>query len=195
MALFVVIMLAGVAGDLLSKHYVFAALLSDPSLPQRINGLRTRQDQPTPPQQILAELHLYRQIAPGLRFTLSTNPGVVFGTPMSWPLVSVATILTLVVVSVFFAVSPPRAHWTHTALALIAAGALGNLYDRLLAQVTLAGMEPIRHQVRDFIDCSQIGYKWIFNVADVYLVVGVAMLVLHWLPDGRRAAKARAAAR
>ncbi|MCJ7544494.1 MAG: signal peptidase II [Phycisphaerae bacterium] len=186
-----VIALAGLAGDLLSKHYVIGALLSDPSLPERIDGVRMHHDQATvPPQQILGELHLYRQIAPGVRFTLSTNPGVVFGTPMSWPLVLVATILTVVVVSLFFGVAPARAYWTHTALALIAAGALGNLYDRLLAQVALPGLEPIRHQVRDFIDCSQIGYKWIFNVADVYLVVGVAMLVLHWLTDRRTSARA-----
>jgi lipoprotein signal peptidase len=190
----VTLMLAALAGDLLSKHAVFAALLNDPSLPQRIDGLRMhhgRED--LPPQQVLAELHLYRQIAPGLRFTLSTNPGVVFGTPMFWPLVSGATIVTIVLVAAFFALSPARAYWTHVALAWIAAGALGNLYDRLLAQVRVADLEPIRHQVRDFIDCSQIGYRWIFNLADAYLVVGVLMLILHWLSDGRRAAKARAA--
>jgi lipoprotein signal peptidase len=186
--------LAALAGDLLSKHYVFAALLSDPSLPQRIDGLEMHHGRETlPPQQALAELHLYRQIGPGLRFTLSTNPGVVFGTPMFWPLVSGATILTVALVGAFFALSPARAYWTHVALAWIAAGALGNLYDRLFAQVRVGDLEPIRHQVRDFIDCSQIGYRWIFNLADAYLVVGVLMLILYWLCDGRRAAKARAA--
>jgi lipoprotein signal peptidase len=193
-ALFVALTLAALAGDLLSKHYVFAWLLNDPSLSQRIEGLRMhhgRED--LPPQQVLAELHPSRRIVPGLAFTLSTNPGVVFGTPMFWPLVTGATIVTIVLVAAFFALSPARAVWTHVALAWIAAGALGNLYDRLLAQVRVADLEPIRHQVRDFIDCSQIGYRWIFNLADTYLVVGVAMLVLHWLCDGRRAAKARAA--
>ncbi len=192
--LFVVLVLVGLGGDLLSKHCVFTALLSDPSLPQRIEGVRMHHDQgQMPPHQVLAELHLRRRIAPRLYFTLSTNPGVVFGTPMSWPLVSAATIATVVLVGVFFALSPARAHWMHVALALIAAGALGNLYDRLFAQVVLPGLEPIRHQVRDFIDCSQIGYKWIFNLADAYLVIGVAMLILHWLLGGRRTTKVRPA--
>jgi lipoprotein signal peptidase len=192
-ALFVVLTVAALAGDLLSKHFVFAALLNDPSLPQRIEGLKMRHGlEDLPPQQVLAELRLYRQIVPGLRFTLSTNPGVVFGTPMAWPLVSGATILTVVLVVVFFAWSSARAHWTHVALAWIAAGALGNLYDRLLTQVRVGDLEPIRHQVRDFIDCSQIGYRWIFNLADAYLVIGVGMLILHWLWDGRRSARARA---
>ena len=50
-----------------------------------------------------------------------------------------------------------------------------------------AGIEPIRYHVRDFIDCSEVPlplgfrYVWIFNVADVLLVVGVGILLVHWL--------------
>jgi lipoprotein signal peptidase len=56
---------------------------------------------------------------------------------------------------------------------------MGNLYDRILARVVLpGGGGTIRHQVRDFIDCSEI-IEWpIFNVADSLLVVGVAVLIL-----------------
>ena len=192
LVLFVAIVLAGLAGDLLSKHYVFSSLLSDPSLPQRIAGVRMQHGQAAvPPQQALAELHLHRLIVPGVRFTLSTNPGVVFGTPMPWAIVTVVTAMALVLIAVYFAMSPARACWMHIALALVAAGALGNLYDRVFAQVTLPGLEPISHQVRDFVDCSQIGYKWIFNVADAYVVVGALMMAFYWLRDGRKA-RARA---
>jgi signal peptidase II len=175
----------------MSKHYVFKTLLDDPSLPQRLESVRTPHGQPQPPERLLAEMGLSRQVIPGVRFTLSMNAGVVFGTPMPRPLITAATVVTVAVVMAFFAASPARARWTHTALALVAAGALGNLYDRLFAQVPLPGLEPIRHQVRDFIDCSQIGYKWIFNLADAYLVIGAAMLIFHWLLEGRRAAKVR----
>ena len=41
-------------------------------------------------------------------------------------------------------------------------------------------MDPILRNVRDFIDCSDLGYPWVFNVADVLLVIGVAILGLHW---------------
>ena len=65
----------------------------------------------------------------------------------------------------------------HAALAFILAGALGNLYDRLFGAVSIPGFEPIRYQVRDFIDCSELYYRWVFNVADMLLVIGVAMLI------------------
>ena len=83
-------------------------------------------------------------------------------------------------------------------MALILAGALGNLYDRLLSRVALPGFPPIEREVRDFIDCSRIPlpfgfrYKWIFNVADVWLVLGVIVLMLYWLivrPEPARPSK------
>ena len=35
-------------------------------------------------------------------------------------------------------------------------------------------------QVRDFLDLSDIGYPWVFNVADVLLVAGVGILMIAW---------------
>lgn len=57
----------------------------------------------------------------------------------------------------------PRSALARTALALIAAGAAGNLIDR----AALGG-------VTDFLD---LGWWPVFNVADISLNVGVAMLV------------------
>jgi signal peptidase II len=69
----------------------------------------------------------------------------------------------------------------HVSLALILGGAAGNLYDRLFSAVRLPGLEPIRGHVRDFIDCRDLAYPYIFNVADALLVAGAAMILLHWL--------------
>ena len=77
----------------------------------------------------------------------------------------------------------------HVALAFVLAGALGNLYDRLWSQVRLPGDGVIKYEVRDFIDCSGLYYPWVFNVADVLLVVGVAMLLLHSFLAERKAKK------
>ena len=77
------------------------------------------------------------------------------------------------------------------ALGLILSGALGNFYDRMLAAVHIPGIaEPIVGQVRDFLDFSQISilgvnYPYVFNVADVWLVVGVIMLMLYWVFAGK----------
>ena len=111
-----------------------------------------------------------------------------------WPpwAVAGATLLTIVLVSYFFGTSPANGRWMHVALAMILAGAVGNLYDRLLATVHVPGIaQPIAGQVRDFLDFSEIrvggvNYPYIFNVADVLLVVGVAMLMLHWLLAARK---------
>jgi signal peptidase II len=167
--------------DLASKHYVFASMLRDPHLPRRIRQVQLASDQTLTSGQVLRQLHLSRQVLPGVRFTIATNPGVVFGLPMPRWAVLATTAITIALVTFFFAGSHPNAWFTHTAMACILSGAMGNLYDRMFSEVALPGMEPIRRQVRDFIDCSQLHYYSVFNLADALLVIGAAMLVLHWL--------------
>ena len=53
-------------------------------------------------------------------------------------------------------------------LALVAGGALGNLYDRIVYTA-----------VPDFIDLHFYGFHWfVFNVADIFITVGVFCLIL-----------------
>lgn len=187
--LFVSLAAVGLTGDLLSKHHVFKSMLADPSVPERIGQFRALSATELASTDILNLLRIQREISAGVRFTLSTNPGVVFGLPMPRLVIAGATVLTIALVLYFFASTDGRAYWSQAAMALILAGALGNLYDRLLAKVFLpvADAEPIRYHVRDFIDCSQVPlpfgfrYVWIFNVADVMLVIGVAVLLICWL--------------
>ncbi len=151
---------AGLAADLLSKHFVFAALggQANPSL----------------------------EIIPGLlRFRLSTNPGIVFGLPVPGWMVLIASVAAVAAVVYIFATSPRRSGWLHAGLALVLGGSLGNTYDRLFARVRLPhqAMERVG-EVRDFIDVYPIRYP-IFNVADILLVVGVGLILLHMLL-GRR---------
>lgn len=56
-------------------------------------------------------------------------------------------------------------------IALLIAGAIGNLIDRVLYQ-----------QVTDFVDVLIINYSFpIFNVADASLTIGVALLLIYYL--------------
>jgi len=182
-AIFLVVTIVGLAGDLASKHYTFKYMLDDSQLHRRINNLQIAY----PEQNISTEdiLHDHklrpaRQVMPGVKFTLSTNPGVVFGLPMPRWAVGLATIAAVGLVLLFFVTTEAKAKMLHIALAMILSGALGNLYDRLLGRVSVAGLEPIRYQVRDFIDCSQLHYPYIFNVADILLVFGAGLLILQW---------------
>tara|TARA_B100000795_G_scaffold264045_1_gene244014 strand:- start:459 stop:950 length:492 start_codon:yes stop_codon:yes gene_type:complete len=53
-------------------------------------------------------------------------------------------------------------------LAIIAGGALGNLYDRIVYTA-----------VPDFIDLHFQGFHWfVFNIADIFITVGVLSLIL-----------------
>ena len=195
-AVFLTVAAVGLAADLLSKHFVFKSMLSDTALSARVERIGAELGRsPTTEEVLHAPPRVSRRICPGVRFTLSTNKGVVFGLAMNRALVAVATGVTILLVGFFFATSPGRARSVHLALALILAGALGNLYDRLFSEVALPGREPICRQVRDFIDLSELGYVWIFNVADVWLVVGVVLLVVHWLLVRRETAAGEESAR
>ena len=54
---------------------------------------------------------------------------------------------------------------TALGLACVMAGALGNAIDRIWLGAVI-----------DFIDATKLGFRWIFNVADATLDVGIALL-------------------
>lgn len=197
---FLLVAVAGLAADLVSKHVVFQSLLGEPEVRRRVALVRSKLPADTPPDVVLRYVRAQRRLIPGIKLTLSTNPGVVFGFKPHESagtrkfIVTTATILCLVLVLIFFSHSPRNAWASHIALALILAGALGNLYDRTIAKVYLPGMpdQPITGQVRDFVDASELHYRYIFNIADVWLVAGVALLMLHWIIARRREQAANA---
>ena len=58
-------------------------------------------------------------------------------------------------------------------LALVAGGALGNFYDRIVYMA-----------VPDFIDLHFHGFHWfIFNVADIFITIGILCLILTEIFD------------
>ncbi len=185
-AVFVLIAAGGLAADLLTKAAVFDSLLDDHAIPEHVEQIEARFEDDIEPDMMLNMLRIRHEVGAGVKFTLSTNPGVVFGLPMPRWAVATATVITVALIVGFFATSGARARSVHVALGCILGGALGNLYDRLLGVVEVPGSGEIRHQVRDFLDFSAWHYPWIFNVADVLLVVGVAIMAIHLIAEGRR---------
>lgn len=200
-------------------------------------------------------------LIPGfLEFRTVLNQGALFGIGhgQQWFFV-LASILACGFVGYLFATSERR-HWrVHIALALVLAGALGNLYDRTYVRLDEVKIKPVGTEagktaaatplrpgvvvkapddgdkyltlasyprrdaeqripvsriapnpdgslyrrvtaVRDFIHIEwTFGsgppvWPWIFNLADVYLCVGVGILVLNWVADSWRARRQRRAA-
>lgn len=109
-----------------------------------------------------------------LSLTLSHNKGVAFGLAGGAGIgLVLVTAAALALIAFVFSRDPAkRGMWV--AVGLLAGGALGNLVDRLAAG-----------EVTDYID---IGSWPAFNLADVAITVGVAMMVLIYIRDAEPAA-------
>ena len=119
-------------------------------------------------------------VIPGvLNLRLTTNTGAVFGIGKGAQSLFIgASFIALIIIVIMFAGTRPRAWLTHLALAAILAGALGNLYDRIMFNA-----------VRDMFHMLPQTRIWpyIFNFADVLLDVGVVtILIIFWRDDKQR---------
>jgi signal peptidase II len=133
-------------------------------------------------------LHDTITVVPGFfRITHVENSGAAFGlfsdSSFEWKLalLIIFSLLALGVVSVLLWKNSHMVSTTGTALALILGGALGNLWDRMIAG-----------HVVDFLDFYVGSYHWpSFNVADSAIVVGALLLVADILfsktPERERA--------
>lgn len=117
------------------------------------------------------------QIIPGLlQFTYAENYGAAFsfladaGGWQRWFFGAVALGFSAMVI-VWLWRLPAAKRWEPIALALILGGAIGNLWDRILLGY-----------VRDFISVYYGSWHFpVFNVADMAISIGAAMLVIELL--------------
>lgn len=132
-----------------------------------------------------------------LSLHLSTNTGAVFGLGKgNQGLLGAVSVLATGVILWAFLRSDVGAWPTHLALALVLAGALGNLYDRFQFGA-VRDMLWLFPGIKLPFGWNWPGgnnelYPWLFNIADAALVTGVTLLmVLMWRADRRqRAAEA-----
>ncbi|NIA21179.1 MAG: hypothetical protein GWP05_04220 [Anaerolineaceae bacterium] len=163
---FLAIIALGTAADLLSKAWAEGAV--NPASPTRWSAER---------------LLDFQRYFPGLEFIWQKNPGMVFG--MGQGRITFLIIFTLGAIGLLtwlFADSRKRQYWLQSFLAMILAGALGNLYDRLK-------YEHVRDSLRFTIRADwpfwsgDTGYFWpyVFNVADIFISIGVVGLFVVWI--------------
>ena len=126
-----------------------------------------------------------------VRLTLVYNPGAAFGLhlgPYSRWIFMVLTIGALFILGRLYVTTLPGDRPRTVALALVCAGAVGNLIDRI-------------HSAPGVIDFVDIGigqqYRWpTFNVADMAVSIGAFLLAwVLWGEDTEQAAAAAAPAR
>ncbi len=122
-----------------------------------------------------------------VRFTLVYNPGAAFGLhlgPQSRMIFTALTLVALVILARLY-LSTERGDMPRTlALALVCAGALGNLLDRLRSELGVV----------DFLDVGIGDARWpTFNVADMAVSIGAMLLAWVLWQEDRRGAAAHAA--
>lgn len=108
-----------------------------------------------------------------LKLTLSFNRGAAFGLnlgPASRVVFIVFSFVVLGWLLLIFRRTPERALARQLGIGLVCSGAVGNLIDRVASA----------RGVTDFLGPYDLGFMlWpIFNVADCYVVIGIALLVL-----------------
>lgn len=119
-----------------------------------------------------------------LDLRLVLNHGAVFGLGQQKRAVFVAftVVAVLAAVGVFGWWTSVNARWAHVGIALVLAGGLGNLHDRLAfgAVRDFLHMTPRWHLPFGFRwpGGSDELFPWVFNVADVLLLAGMAVLLL-----------------
>ena len=135
----------------------------------------------------------FRLVGPGerrvlieglLRITPRVNPGLMWSILRGLPnVVFIVPTIGVVALLLYYHYKPgageAQARWTVAALALVMGGALGNLLDRFIAE-----------GVRDFIDIfiPLIDYDYpVFNLADAYIVAGVAIYFIAGFKKGKKA--------
>ena len=100
-------------------------------------------------------------------FTYVRNEGAAFSMLSGrLGLLSIISIAFCIGVVIYWIVKKPKNRLLCTALAMMAAGALGNAFDRI-----------IYGYVIDFIKAEFVNFA-VFNVADIAITVGAALLVL-----------------
>ena len=179
------VLTVGLTLDLGLKHLSFENIADQPVVLDRQELLnnpywRIPRHEPVTIVPRLLELHLVE------------NRGAVFGIGADQRIFFIVfTICALIAaVAVFARWTTSRSRMAHIGLGLILAGGIGNLYDRVQFSV-----------VRDFVHLfpgwtlpfnwrwggqSNEVFPWVFNIADVMLLTGMGLLMLHMNRRDRR---------
>lgn len=181
----------GVATDLLSKSLAFEHVAGRPVVPVRADIVEAG---PGRLYHLIPQHDPVVVIPHVLDFTLVYNPGAVFGigAGQRWFFV-LFTAAALAAGLLYFAKGTrARDHATQVGIALILAGGLGNLYDRMRFACVRDFIHPLPGVKLPFGlhwpgSGSDEVWPWISNLADLYLIIGVGIVMIVVLRGSRGA--------
>lgn len=190
MFVLVLVTTLGFAADIGSKWLAFRYVAGTPQVIERQDVLASRN---------LAHLlapHEPKSVVPGLlEFSLVLNPGAVFGMGAGKRVVFMTFTLGALGFGlwIFGAWTRRGDRTAHVAIALLMAGGLGNLYDRIRFACVRDFIHPLPRIKLPFglhnpLDGSQEIWPYVSNVADLLLLIGIGMLMVFLWRGGRQPA-------
>jgi signal peptidase II len=187
--LLLAIVLVGLTADLVTKDWAFVTVTGEPvelvyaEIIDGVNPIPWHEGVGVIPPDLL-----------DLRLVL--NRGAVFGIGQGRRVefVIFTAIAITVAIAVFGWWTRARAHLAHVAIGFILAGGLGNLYDR----VAIGAVRDFLHLFPRWelpLGISWPGgttevFPWVFNIADVELLLGMGLLLIHVHLSDRQARQA-----
>ena len=181
-AVLLVLTVAAIAIDLGSKSVAFARIADAPVVVNRQDVLALKAQDPSLINQLIPRHEPVVAVSGLLNFTLVLNPGAVFGTGAGgrWFFVGFTIIALPLALSLFAFMTRPRDHLIHGAVAILIGGGVGNLYDRLVYACVRDFLHPLPNLRWPFGDRGPV-WPYVSNVADAFLLVGIAVLAIYIL--------------
>lgn len=124
-----------------------------------------------------------KEISPIVDLSLICNEGISWNLLQGasdlkrWGLLAIAIIMVGVLYSIL---ASSRDSFSRFSVALLIGGAIGNAIDRALFGA-----------VTDFVNASDIGFNYVFNVADSAITIGIICLLLTFIRDWRAERQAK----
>lgn len=178
--------LLGLGIDLASKEWAFRTIAGSPVVVEREQvlaaGSLARLIPPHPPVVVVPKV---------LEFTLVLNPGAVFGIGAG----KRAFFIVVTIAAIAFA-GWMFARWTkpdrgvlHAAIGLLIAGALGNLYDRMMYACVRDFIHPLPGMKLPFgwklPNGSTEIWPYVSNIADLFLLIAIGVLLVQSWRGGK----------
>lgn len=177
---FVLLTAVVLAGDLFSKSLVFNDLGYPGADPQPYADGAHRVFSSPAGKEGVSKPYIDGWLS--FRLLTSFNRGALWGVGQqyTWLFAALSIAAVIGIPTWLFGFHAARSMWLTVSLALILGGTLGNLYDRIgLHHCIDEQGAPIR-AVRDFLLFTFGSFHWpVFNFADMCLVAGASMLVVH----------------
>jgi len=194
-AVLLVVTLLGLVSDLTSKTLAFRHIAGRPVEVQREDVLRAQRE-----GRGLGSLvpQTWVTVVPDLLdLSLVLNPGAVFGIGAGkrWFFIGFTGAALALAVWMFAAWTKPKDAMAHAAIGLLISGGLGNLYDRIVYACVRDFLHPLPGAVMPFgwrmpLTGGREIWPYVSNIADLWLLVGIGMLMWYLWRGGKKPHKA-----